>query len=148
MYQYTKPRSLKRFTTHLIFMSAMLLNSLITITASELDNQLKTVGQFPPSNYTPWQSIIKNPLRSNAFFVFNRTGQINAIEKDNFSSLPLISLKQYYPQLKQLNALVLHPNFALNQQIGSLTLYSAHTELADPNKRTLRVKDKKTYRDV
>lgn len=83
-----------------------------------------------------------NPKNDQQYYIANSKGQLHLIDDNQLISTPIFDIQQYYQEFLVFNTLVLHPNFALSQQKGYNTFYTAHVEHSDKTVRTLRVKDK------
>lgn len=89
-----------------------------------------------------WQPPQVNLKNNQQYYIANSDGQFHLIDDNQLVKLPILDIQQYYPEFVTFNRSVLHPNFALSQQKGYNTFYTAHVEPADKAIRTLRVKDK------
>lgn len=82
---------------------------------------------------------LKNPLYNNSYFYHDTMSSLY-FNSDENQQKKLLDIKTHYPDMLVFNTIALHPNFALNQQTGFLTFYTAHTEPANPEKKVQRIK--------
>ncbi len=106
---------------------------------------LQKIAQAPQNTSKKWIQLIESPRENNYYYVANRQGQIYQLEQDkpNNNSL-LLDLQALATEktILQLTAFALHPNFALQDQDGYGTFYTAHVENRISN-NTKRLHDPK-----
>ena len=97
----------------------------------------------PQADFTRWQQLVVNPSNNQQYFVINTTGQMFLVDDmKNASQVLDLHIKQQeaHSPLK-LTAIELHPNFALRDQPGYGTFYTAHLETIDTQSKTKRIQE-------
>lgn len=95
------------------------------------------------ANLVQWQQLLVNPSNQQQFFVINTTGQMFLVD-DMKNASPLLNLNTNETEVQtpiKLTAFVLHPNFALREQEGYGTFYTAHLEALDKQSKTKRLQE-------
>lgn len=128
---------LKRFTSLLLF--GLFLPSTFANNI-DLSPIVDLSDSFQANVY--WHKPLANPKNNAQYYIANNDGQLHLIDDNKLVKIPVLDLQHYYDNFSVLNRLTLHPNFALTQQKGYNTFYTAHVEPADEAIRTIRVKDK------
>lgn len=104
---------------------------------AQLEHQL-----IPQPN---WQELIANPNNKQQYFVIRESGQIYLIDGDRINPKAILDmsvLRQKDSSTFKLTAMELHPNFALRDQVGYGTFYTAHIENINKNNKVIRLQGK------
>lgn len=103
-----------------------------------------------------WRQVVSHPSRDNFFYISNAKNQLLTFNADNsqLSAKLLLDINNTQQltaaisQKKKLTAFTLHPNFALKEQVGFATFYTAHTESVNKLSKTQRLYDGKSKKRV
>ena len=122
--------------------------SLLTVTVFAKDShyQLNKIAQLNnvQGESSQWLQLVTHPNNTQQYFIINKTGQMYFV--DDMDKLhPVLNLSANYPKdpsLIKLTAIELHPNFALRNQPGYGTFYTAHLEVLDKKIRTKRIQER------
>ncbi len=105
-------------------------------------NELVQIN-YSQGDSAKWQQLVINPSNNQQFFIINNVGQMFLVD-DMKNTLPVldINVDQREDQSPiKLTAIELHPNFALRDQSGYGTFYTAHLEALDEKSSTKRLQD-------
>ncbi len=107
-------------------------------------SQLQPIIELSQANVDSkqWLNTIATRKRDQHFYLYSKNGHITELESDNALKQSLLVVPDFYPEMISLQALALHPNFALSQQQGYQTFYTAHIEPQAPQLRHSRLTDK------
>lgn len=104
--------------------------------------------KLPSIDNKKWLQVTAKPGKKPHYFASNSDGQIYLIELGNEQhSILLLDMQKHSTTTKKIlgfNAITLHPNFALKDEQGYQTFYTAHTEASNNNVSTLRIEDHKS----
>lgn len=118
---------------------------LFTVVAEETQDHFDKLQQLNNQqiNIVQWQQLLVNPTNHQQFFVINTNGQMFLVD-DMKNASPLLDLNANHTAAQtsiKLTAFVLHPNFALREQPGYGTFYTAHLEPLDNQSKTKRLQE-------
>ncbi len=134
---------------HRVYVVILISNlSLLSVNAFAANNnyQLKEVVQLEHSQHeaSKWLQLAAHPTNTNQYFIINKTGQMYFV--DEMAELrQVLSLQGNDDDITssvKLTAMALHPNFALRDQLGYGTFYTAHIEPLDKNVATKRIQER------
>jgi len=129
---------------------ALLIFSITPANAQDSDFSLL---QFSQSNSNEkWLQVISHPSNNDFFFIRTKQNQLLTYKADNNNLAPKLlldinnaqNLSPTISQAKKLTAFSLHPNFALKEQSGFATFFTAHIESVNKLSKTKRLQDKNT----
>lgn len=94
------------------------------------------------TNVSQWLQLVNHPSNTEKHFAINQQGQMYFVDntKQLREVLNLNNNLQTAPI--QITALALHPNFALRDQLGFGTFYTAHIETFDEKSTTKRIRER------
>ena len=95
------------------------------------------------TDVTHWQQLVINPSNNQQFFIINTKGQMLLVDdmKNVTPVLDINTKNQDVDGTIKLTAIELHPNFALRDQPGYGTFYTAHIETLDKQSKTKRIQE-------
>lgn len=134
---------------HRVYVVILISNlTLLSVNAFAANNnyQLKEVMQLEHSQHeaSKWLQLAVHPTNTNQYFIINKTGQMYFV--DEMAELrQVLSLQGNDDDITssvKLTAMALHPNFALRDQLGYGTFYTAHIEPFDKNAATKRIQER------
>jgi hypothetical protein len=115
----------------------------MTVFANEEPYTLEKIAQLnhKQSDSSEGLQLVTHPNNTEQYFTLNNTGQIYFIDDVDKPQqvLNLNHADAIDSSVIKLTAMVLHPNFALREQTGYNTFYTAHLELLDVNSKTKRI---------
>jgi hypothetical protein len=119
----------------------------VTVFAKDTNYLLNKIAQLEnvQSDAPQWLQLVTHPNNTQQYFIINKTGQMYFVD-DRDSVHPILDLSTNNLQNSssiKLTAIELHPNFALRNQTGYGTFYTAHLEVLDENIRTKRIQERK-----
>jgi len=133
------------YTAHAIVL--LTLFGLLSVTAFAKENHYRfnQIAQLNHLQSVPsqWLKLVTNPRNTQQYFIINKSGQMYLV--DDMKELhPLLDLNANDSKGSssiKLTAIELHPNFALRNQPGHGTFYTAHLEILDEKSRTKRIQE-------
>jgi len=133
---------------HRVYVAILIINlSLLSVHAYATTNnyQFKAVMQLEsnPNEAVQWAQLTAHPTNTNQYFIISKTGQMFFV--DEMAELrQVLSLQDNNANASsiKLTAMALHPNFALRDQLGYGTFYTAHIEPLDKNIATKRIQER------
>lgn len=128
------------------FLLTVLISSLsLIVIAKDFNFQINKIAQFnqAENENSLWLQLINNPSNIEQYFIINKKGEMFLV--DGMEKLhPLLDLNvnnlKDSPQI-EFTSFVLHPNFALRNQTGYSTFYTAHIEPLDDRKNIKRLQE-------
>ncbi|NQY50452.1 MAG: hypothetical protein HRT50_15375 [Colwellia sp.] len=134
--------------TLLLFFPLCLLLLTNNSNANNRANQylLQKIAQAPHAKgkQSQWIQLLEQPGNSQYYYLANQQGKIYQLEQDNPKNTALLlDLQKVSAQVPilQLSAFTLHPNFALRDQNGYGTFYTAHVEEGLDISRAKRIQE-------
>lgn len=138
--------NLVKFTAYIAVLAGIASLFSINVVAQESDFKFNEITQINAGEKESlqWLPLVAHPSNNQQHFIANDIGQIYFVEE---SKKPLQVLDLNTKHTKgvlplQLTAIELHPNFALRDQLGYGTFYTAHLEPLDKNSRTKRIQER------
>ena len=122
--------------------------SLLSVNAFAANNnyQLQEVMQLEHSQNeaSKWLQLAVHPTNTNQYFIINKAGQMYFVDEmaELRQVLSLQGNDDAITSSVKLTAMALHPNFALRDQLGYGTFYTAHIENLDKNVATKRIQER------
>lgn len=146
---YLMNRFINKVFNQTKYILPILLTSLGNLHAETLEHSSINVYQQLNSQIDKqWQSFSKNPLSKQSYFTHDNIGNIHLFKNNVVNLKPIIDLKEYFPKIHSLAVISVHPSFNVPQTYGYLTLFSAHTEPANLEKKTPRIKEDKNQTNL
>jgi len=121
---------------------------LLSVTAFAKENHYQ-FNQIAKLNHlqgdtSQWLQLVTNPSNTQQYFIINKSGQMYLVDdiKKLHPVLDITANNLKDPSSIKLTAIELHPNFALRDQLGYGTFYTAHLETLDQKSRTKRIQER------
>jgi len=127
-----------------LFLLSHLVISMLSFASSSSEFNFQHIANTQSSEIAnqQWFELIADPSNNQLFYIANSNGQIYSLEGGEISPQPLLDLRQLEesssPEFK-LTAISLHPDFALRDQPGFATFYTAHISEIDEKSKTKRL---------
>jgi hypothetical protein len=128
----------------LSFLSLLIISSL-THAQQQTLYKLTQIANLKHENITDtnWVNLLESPRSNALYYIANKKGQLYIVDEGKIKTPAIVDFSQLKKnknnQYKQLNTIVLHPNFAFRDQPGFATFYTAHVESAQQDPQTKRL---------
>jgi hypothetical protein len=134
------------YITHIVIFISVFILLTVPVFAKEIHYQLNKIAQLNSTqdDASQWLQLITHPNNTQQYFVINKTGKVYFVN-DLDKPRQVLNLNPSNPdELSsiKLTAIELHPNFALRNQVGFGTFYTAHLEVLDKKSGTKRIQER------